>query len=94
MAFLKRVFEVGPVFRAEKHDTSRHLNEYTGLDFEMGFIKSYEDVMKMEMGFLHHINEVLERDYADAVKTLQIKLPNVEKFAVIPFMEGKGYIKE
>jgi nondiscriminating aspartyl-tRNA synthetase len=89
----ERVFEIGPVFRAEKHDTSRHLNEYTGLDFEMGFINSYEDVMKMEMGFLHYVNEVLEKEYADAIKTLQLKLPNVEKFAVIPFMEAKDILK-
>ena len=35
----ERVFEIGPVFRAEHHDTSRHLNEYISMDFEMGFIK-------------------------------------------------------
>ena len=44
----ERVFEVGPVFRAEKHDTSRHLNEYTGVDFEMGYIQSFEEIMEME----------------------------------------------
>ena len=36
-----RVFETGPVFRAEKHNTRRHLNEYTSLDFEMGYIHSF-----------------------------------------------------
>ena len=36
-----RVFETGPVFRAEKHNTKRHLNEYTSLDFEMGYIDSF-----------------------------------------------------
>ena len=40
-----RVFETGPVFRAEKHNTKRHLNEYTSLDFEMGYIDSFEDIM-------------------------------------------------
>lgn len=35
----ERVFEIAPVFRAEKHDTARHLNEYTGVDFEMGYIR-------------------------------------------------------
>ena len=38
----ERVFEIGPVFRAEKHNTQRHLNEYTSMDFEMGFIDSFE----------------------------------------------------
>lgn len=41
----ERVFEIGPVFRAEKHNTQRHLNEYTSMDFEMGFIDGFEDVM-------------------------------------------------
>ena len=40
-----RVFETGPVFRAEKHNTKRHLNEYTSLDFEMGYIDGFEDIM-------------------------------------------------
>ena len=46
----QRVFEIGPVFRAEKHSTPRHLNEYTGLDLEMGFIDSFYDVMEVEAG--------------------------------------------
>ena len=41
----ERVFEVGPVFRAEPHDTPRHLNEYVSLDVEMGFIADHTDVM-------------------------------------------------
>lgn len=45
MGIFERVFEVGPVFRAEPHFTSRHLNEYISLDAEMGFIDSYEDLM-------------------------------------------------
>jgi len=43
----ERVFEIGTVFRAEPHFTTRHVNEYTGLDAEMGFIDSFQDVMKM-----------------------------------------------
>jgi nondiscriminating aspartyl-tRNA synthetase len=42
---LERVYEVGPVFRAEPHDTARHLAEYTSLDAEMGFIDDHADVM-------------------------------------------------
>jgi nondiscriminating aspartyl-tRNA synthetase len=45
---LERVFEVGPVFRAEEHNTSRHINQFTSLDLEMGFIESVEDVMRLE----------------------------------------------
>ena len=52
-----RVYEVGDVFRAERHSTSRHLNEYTGLDFEMAYIDSMRDVMEMETGMLRHVME-------------------------------------
>ena len=58
-----RVFETGPVFRAEKHNTKRHLNEYTSLDFEMGFIDSFQDIMAMETGFLQYTMELLKKDY-------------------------------
>jgi nondiscriminating aspartyl-tRNA synthetase len=47
MSAFERVFEIGSVFRAEPHYTTRHVNEYTGLDAEMGFIDSVEDVMSM-----------------------------------------------
>jgi aspartyl-tRNA(Asn)/glutamyl-tRNA(Gln) amidotransferase subunit A len=45
---LERVFEVSPVFRAEHHDTVRHLNEYTSMDFEMGFIRDESDIIDMQ----------------------------------------------
>ena len=45
MSAFERVFEIGTVFRAEPHYTARHVNEYTGLDAEMGFIENVEDVM-------------------------------------------------
>ena len=51
----ERVFEVGPVYRAEKHETSRHINEYTSLDFEMGFIRDEQDVIAMQVGLVRHI---------------------------------------
>lgn len=56
MPVYERVFEIGPVFRAEKHNTQRHLNEYTSMDFEMGFIDGFEDIMQMETKVLpkHH----------------------------------------
>jgi nondiscriminating aspartyl-tRNA synthetase len=41
----ERVYEVGPVFRAEPHDTSRHINQYTSLDVELGFIADHFEVM-------------------------------------------------
>ena len=51
----ERVFEVAAAYRAEKHATSRHLNEYISLDVEMGFIKGQEDVMNLEADLLRAI---------------------------------------
>ncbi len=45
---LERIFETGPVFRAEKSYTNKHATEFTGFDLEFSYIDSYEDVMKME----------------------------------------------
>jgi aspartyl-tRNA synthetase len=53
LAGFGRVFEIAPVFRAEKHNTRRHINEYTSFDFEMAWISGVEDVMKMEEEMLH-----------------------------------------
>ena len=57
------VYKRQPVFRAEKHNTKRHLNEYTSLDFEMGYIDGFEDIMAMETGFLQYMMAMLAKDY-------------------------------
>ena len=51
-AGLERVFEIGPAYRAEKHDTPRHINEFVSLDVEMAFIESEQDLMDLETGIL------------------------------------------
>ncbi|MGN0352816.1 MAG: aspartate--tRNA(Asn) ligase [Roseburia sp.] len=89
-----RVFETAPVFRAEKHNTKRHLNEYTSLDFEMGYIDSFEDIMAMETGFLQYTMNLLEKEYAKELKTLGVKLPNVDKIPVVRFDEAKQKVSE
>ena len=52
---LERVFEIGHAYRAEKHETSRHINEYVSLDVEMGFIESELDIIELERGLLAYI---------------------------------------
>ena len=89
-----RVFETGPVFRAEKHNTRRHLNEYTSLDFELGYIKSFMDICEMETGFLQYTMKLLEQEYAKELKLLNITLPNVEKIPYVRFDEAKRLISE
>lgn len=89
-----RVFETAPVFRAEKHNTKRHLNEYTSLDFEMGYIDSFTDIMAMETGFLQYTMKLLEKDYAKELKILGITLPNVDKIPTVRFDEAKQKVAE
>lgn len=89
-----RVFETGPVFRAEKHNTKRHLNEYTSLDFEMGYIDSFEDIMAMETGFLQYTMELLKKEYEDELKILGVTLPDVSKIPQVRFDEAKRLVSE
>ena len=89
-----RVFETGPVFRAEKHNTRRHLNEYTSLDFEMGYIHSVLDICAMETGFLQYTMNLLEKEYSKELKLLNITLPDVEKIPYVRFDEAKRLVSE
>ena len=89
-----RVFEVAPVFRAEKHNTTRHLNEYIGLDFEMGYIDSFEDVMAMETGFLKYTMELLKSEYKKELDMLGIDLPSISQIPQVRFDEAKQLVSE
>ena len=89
-----RVFETAPVFRAEKHNTKRHLNEYTSLDFEMGYIDSFEDIMAMETGYLQYMMELLERDYAKELKMLDVVLPKTDHIPTVRFDTAKELVAQ
>lgn len=89
-----RVFETAPVFRAEKHNTKRHLNEYTSLDFEMGYIDGFEDIMAMETGFLQYTMRLLEKEYARELEILNITLPQTDVIPAVRFDEIKRLVSE
>ena len=89
-----RVFEAAPVFRAEKHNTTRHLNEYVSLDFEMGYINSFEDVMEMETGFLQYTMDLLNREYGKELKLLGVTLPAVSQIPQVRFDRAKELVAE
>ena len=89
VAVYERVFEIAPVFRAEHHDTSRHLNEYISMDFEMGFIDSFEDIMNMEAGLLKYIMNLLKTEYKNEVDLLHIDIPEIKEIPVLKFMDAK-----
>ena len=87
-----RVFEAAPVFRAEKHNTTRHLNEYTSLDFEMGYIDSFRDVMDMETGMLQYVMRLLEQEYKKELDMLGVTLPEVGRIPAVRFDQAKELV--
>ena len=93
VGIFERVFEVGPVFRAEPHATARHLSEYVSLDVEFGFIENHFTVMAMLRGVLAHIFSTLESRFSSELTILNAKLPTVP--AQIPhlhFSEAKELV--
>ena len=84
-----RVFEVGGVYRAERHSTSRHLNEYVGLDFELAYIDSMYEVMELETAMLRHVVTHLQESCAEELAQLNAKLPVIDKIPAVTFAEAK-----
>ena len=69
-AGLERIFETGPVFRAEKSYTNKHATEFTGFDLEFSYINGCEDVMKMEEELLTYALGKVKEAHGDAIKEL------------------------
>lgn len=65
---LGRIFECGPVFRAEKSHSRKHATEFTGFDLEFSNIDSFEDVMKMEEEMLAYALKAIKEKYGDEIK--------------------------
>lgn len=85
----ERVFEIAPVFRAEPHDTARHLNEYISMDLEMGYINSFEEIMQMETYALKHIFKRLPEICEAELELLKVSIPNIETIPSIRFSEAQ-----
>jgi nondiscriminating aspartyl-tRNA synthetase len=73
----ERVYETGPVFRAEPHDTPRHLAEYVSLDAELGFIADHADVMAIAREAVAGMVDMVARRAGDDASALGIELPAV-----------------
>ena len=65
-----RIFECGPVFRAEKSHSRKHATEFTGFDLEFTGIESYEDVMKLEEEMLAYALKVVKEKYGEEIKNV------------------------
>lgn len=100
VGIFERVYEVGPVFRAEKHATTRHTNEYVSLDVEFGFIKDHFTVMEMVTKVVGGILGHLETCYPNDLAILEAEMPLVvideqtQAFPYINFREAQQLVTE
>ncbi len=83
----ERVYSIGNVYRAEKHSTTRHLNEYTSMDMEMGFINDHTDLMDMETRLMRAIIRSLEQTCSHDFALLRANIPMLPE--KIPHMKLK-----
>jgi len=91
----ERVFEVGPVFRAEPHDTARHVNEYVSLDVEFGFIENHFTVMALLREVLADIFAEWSANYQRELAMLDMALPSVPiEIPHIHFAQAQALILE
>ncbi len=89
---LERVYEIAPVFRAEKHDTSRHINEYTSIDLEMGFVEDFSELMQLETAMLSFAFAFVAEHCARELALLGAKVPQIDKIPAITFAEAKAML--
>ncbi|KAJ1439673.1 aspartate-tRNA ligase [Ochromonadaceae sp. CCMP2298] len=98
-ADLERVFEIGPVFRAEKSFTRRHLCEFTGLDLEMSIQFHYNEALEVIHHMFRHIFTGLEERYAEELKIIRLQYPSepvtfTDKPLTIHWPQGMAMLKE
>jgi nondiscriminating aspartyl-tRNA synthetase len=89
----ERVFEIGPVFRAEEHNTSRHLNEYTSIDVEMGFIASEEELMELETALLRSRFACVAESCERELSLYGVTPPVVRAIPRIPMAEAHAILE-
>ncbi|MDV3769044.1 aspartate--tRNA(Asn) ligase [Elizabethkingia anophelis] len=80
-----KVYETGSVFRAEKHNTSRHLNEYVSLDLEMQIESSFTELIDIEVELLKYIFNDIRDKCKSEIELLNIEVPELDRVVVIPF---------
>lgn len=95
-AGFERVFNVGPVFRAEKSFTTRHLTEYTSFDVEMSYIDSFKDVCEFEESMIKHMLKEVKEKYGETIKEVfgvDVVVPE-GKFPFLTVEEAKKKLKD
>lgn len=98
-AGFERIFEIGPVFRADPSFTSRHMTEFTGVDFEMSWIESHEDVMTFAENWLAYVYAEVKARHGDAIKEVfgvelevpQVPFPRLTMSEAYQILKDQGY---
>jgi aspartyl-tRNA synthetase len=94
MGGFERVFEIGPVFRAEKHHTIRHLCEYTSIDFEISFIDNQRDVMKVLQDAITFALERVQKEKAESLEELNAEIdPQPKEWPIITIPESNEILE-
>ncbi|MDF2879789.1 MAG: aspartate--tRNA(Asn) ligase [Clostridiaceae bacterium] len=94
-AGFERVFEIGQVYRAEEHNTLRHLNEYVSLDMEMAFIKDEFDLMELEEKMLKFIFNKVKKECSEEIEELNVKIPGImEKIPCLKLEDALTILRE
>lgn len=89
----ERVFEIGHVYRAEEHNTSRHLNEVVQMDIEIGFIENQDDVMDVQEEFLKKLSLDLKQNRSKEFELLGASVPEIAKIPRLTLDEVQEIIE-
>lgn len=90
----ERVFEIAHVYRAEEHNTKRHLNEYVSMDLEMGFIEDEKEIMELETRMLKWILELIGKECKREIEILKLELPQIgDKIPAIRLLDAIEILK-
>lgn len=90
---LESVFEIGSVYRAEEHNSSRHLNEYISLDVEMGFIEDFTELMELETDVLKYMFAKVKEKNETELKLLGIEVPTITDIPKLTVDEAREILK-
>lgn len=94
-AGFERVYEIGHAYRAEEHNTNRHLNEYVSMDLEMGFINDEKDIMNLEEQMLKYILDKLNINCKEYFELLEVSIPDIkESIPRVDFNEALNILKK
>ena len=94
IAGFEKVYEIGPFFRAEKSHTTRHLAEFTGIDFEMFLEKGYEEIMDMAEGLVKEICKRVNEECKAELELLEKEVKIPKKIPRISIEEIRKILKE